>query len=448
MPPTKKTKKAAKPKKGKGKTKTKMSQVQKTHVHVRVGAGGGGGGGMSAPIVYATYAPPPPANPTQFIFDNGLPPAPVKAAPVSLSSGGVTVKPKYPVRPQSHQGMSPLDKFFFDAARHRPPTEASLSSYDDLPRRAASKKSEQGADAPQGDASMRDAPQGHASMRDAPLPRRVYEPQGELLRRSERDYVPQEAPGRAASMGAWPPPRAEPPRRAASERPATASMKSEPREESMKSEPREQSMRSEQVYYMPQVPAEPPGTHHQRDSPAERAMTVDSSRVSGHTRARTPPLDGGSVHSSSVKSELPSVKSEQWVRGGSLPGTSVGISRPPSVKTEPPSVKSEHPSIKSEPHSIKSGSKSDGMVGMVMLAPLRGRASLKSEPSSEASSKRPGYYSGHTHISASSRVLSSENNEAGPSSRRDKVLERVGRTFEVKEKRPGYVAETKARRRS
>jgi hypothetical protein len=36
MPPTKKTKKAAKPKKGKEKTKTKMPQVQQTQVHVRV----------------------------------------------------------------------------------------------------------------------------------------------------------------------------------------------------------------------------------------------------------------------------------------------------------------------------------------------------------------------------------------------------------------------------
>ena len=228
----------------------------------------------------------------------------------------------------------------------------------------------------------------------------------------------------------------------------------------MKSEPQEESIKAKEVYYMPQVPAEPPGTHHQRDSPSARAMLVDSSRVSGHTRPRTPPRDGGSVHSSSVKSELPSVKSEQWVRGGTLPGTSLGSGRSPSVK-------SEHPTVKSEPRSVKSEPKSDGMVGSYYgsrRGQLSGEVSIKSEPKSnsygslggsESSSKRTGYSSGHTHSSASSRSLSSEHksahgynyNEAGPNSRRDKDLERVGRTFEVKEKRPGYVAETKARRR-
>jgi hypothetical protein len=105
MPP-KKTKKATKPKNAKGKTKSKISQVQKTHVNVRVETGGGGG--VSAPIVYATYAPPPPTQPTQFIFDNGLPPTPVKQDPRKHSSTGVSHTPKYPVRPQSHSGMSPL----------------------------------------------------------------------------------------------------------------------------------------------------------------------------------------------------------------------------------------------------------------------------------------------------------------------------------------------------
>jgi len=226
---------------------------------------------------------------------------------------------------------------------------------------------------------------------------------------------------------------------------------------------------------MPQVPAEPPGTHHQRDSPAERAMSVDSSQVSGHTRARTPPRDGGSIHSSSVKSELPSVKSEQWVRGGTLPGTSMGNNIPPSVKSENPSVKNEHPSVKSEPQSgsygsrrgsvsIKSEPKSEGMVGSYYgskRGALSGGVSLKSEPlfgsygAPGSSSKRQGYSSGHTHNSASSRVLSAEKEEtigynyyeAEPSRRRDKDLERVGRTYEVKEKRRGYVADTRARRR-
>ena len=96
MPP-KKSKKAM-PKKIKAKgSSVRMSHVQKTRVNVRVGRRGGGV--MTAPIVYATYAPSPPAQQTQFIFDNGLPPAPVKAAPVPLISGGGTVKPEYPVRP-------------------------------------------------------------------------------------------------------------------------------------------------------------------------------------------------------------------------------------------------------------------------------------------------------------------------------------------------------------
>ena len=84
MPP-KKTKKATKPRKGKAKAKTttKISQVQKVNVRV------GGGGGMLAPNVYATYAPAPPTQPTQFVFNNGLPPAPVKREPAPHSVTGV-----------------------------------------------------------------------------------------------------------------------------------------------------------------------------------------------------------------------------------------------------------------------------------------------------------------------------------------------------------------------
>jgi hypothetical protein len=148
MPP-KKTKKATKPKKGKGKT-TKMSQVQTTRVNVRVGMGGGGSGVMSAPIVYATYAPPPPTQPSQIVFDNGLPPTPDKQKPRNHSSTGVNHAPKYPVRPRPHQGMSPMDKFLFDS-------EASFSYNDSPPQRAASEP--QRAASP----SMKSEPQRAAS---------------------------------------------------------------------------------------------------------------------------------------------------------------------------------------------------------------------------------------------------------------------------------------------
>ena len=94
MPPRKKSKAKA-PKKGKGR-KT-ISQTQK--VSVRVGGGGGGGGSMPAAIVYATYASPPPTQPTQFVFDNGSPPAPVKQSPTLHILSGVTVSQKYPSRP-------------------------------------------------------------------------------------------------------------------------------------------------------------------------------------------------------------------------------------------------------------------------------------------------------------------------------------------------------------
>ena len=74
MPPKKnpkKPKKAAPKKKSKG--SSGMRQTVKVSVRVREGAGGG----RTAPIVYATYAPTPPAQPTQFLFDDGMPPAPV-----------------------------------------------------------------------------------------------------------------------------------------------------------------------------------------------------------------------------------------------------------------------------------------------------------------------------------------------------------------------------------
>jgi hypothetical protein len=126
MPPRKKSKA---PKSKKAKAKKTISQVQK--VSVRVGGGGGGGGSMPAPIVYATYAPPPPTQPTQFVFDNGSPPAPVKREPAPHSSSltGVSVSQKYPSRPQPHQHMSPLSQYLFDSAMAgAPPSLSSIYS--------------------------------------------------------------------------------------------------------------------------------------------------------------------------------------------------------------------------------------------------------------------------------------------------------------------------------
>ena len=88
MPKPKKQKSPKKPKKAPAKTQKKgkgMHQTVKVSVRVREGAGGGG----AAPIVYATYAPTPPAQPTQFTFDDGMPPAPVKRGPPHHRSSGV-----------------------------------------------------------------------------------------------------------------------------------------------------------------------------------------------------------------------------------------------------------------------------------------------------------------------------------------------------------------------
>jgi len=62
-----------------------MRQTVKVSVRVREGAGGGG----APPIVYATYASTPPAQPTQFLFDDGMPPAPVKRGLANHRSTGV-----------------------------------------------------------------------------------------------------------------------------------------------------------------------------------------------------------------------------------------------------------------------------------------------------------------------------------------------------------------------
>ena len=70
MPPPRKKATAKAPKKSKAR-KT-VSHVLKVSVRV----GGGGCGSMPAPILYETYAHPPPTQPTQFVFDNGMPPGP------------------------------------------------------------------------------------------------------------------------------------------------------------------------------------------------------------------------------------------------------------------------------------------------------------------------------------------------------------------------------------
>ncbi len=66
-----------------------MRQTVKVSVRVREGAGGGG----TAPIVYATYAPTPPAQPTQFLFVDGMPSAQVKRGhKLHMSTGVGTCK--------------------------------------------------------------------------------------------------------------------------------------------------------------------------------------------------------------------------------------------------------------------------------------------------------------------------------------------------------------------
>ncbi len=88
MPKPKKQKSPKKWKKApvkKGKRSSGMRQTVKVSVRVREGAEGGG----APPIVYATYAPTPPAQPTQFLFDAGMPPAPVKREPADHRSTGV-----------------------------------------------------------------------------------------------------------------------------------------------------------------------------------------------------------------------------------------------------------------------------------------------------------------------------------------------------------------------
>ena len=69
-------------------------------------------------------------------------------------------------------------------------------------------------------------------------------------------------------------------------------------------------------------------------------MLEDSNRVSIHSIGRTPSRDNGSVHSSSIKSQLISIKSERppSVKMEAsvilLPGSSVGDITTASVKSE------------------------------------------------------------------------------------------------------------------
>jgi hypothetical protein len=82
---------------------------------------------MPEPIVYVTYAPPPPTQPTQFVFDNGMPSGPVKHSPDPHSLTGVSVTHKYPSRPQSHHHTSPLSQDLFDSAQAgEPPSLSSI----------------------------------------------------------------------------------------------------------------------------------------------------------------------------------------------------------------------------------------------------------------------------------------------------------------------------------
>jgi hypothetical protein len=181
-----------------------------------------------------------------------------------------------------------------------------------------------------------------------------------------------------------------------------------------------------------------------------------------HSKAPTPPRYGGSIRSSSMKSETQSIKSE----------------RPPSVKSErPPSVKSEPRNISLPGSSVGSSSVgSRTSYGSIGSAPS-GRTSYggvssvgsNQTPRRQAStnaylelargrngSSKSGSMSNVTSFS-SSRTVSVDaenliNNSYRPTPvaerpRRDDVL-RAGRTVEVPEKkRPGYAAGSRARRR-
>ena len=308
-------------------------------------------------------------------------------------------------------------------------------------------------------------------------------------------------------------------------------MKSEPRSVSMKSEPVNWTAprsapppapRSMPEYYRDPVPAEPTGTHHQHDSPSARAMSEDSSRISMHSRARTAPRYGGSISSSSVKSEPPSVKSERPPSVNpmviSLPGSSVGTR---SIKSESEtqglvgsysgshrgslgsrtsygqaltSASGAKPARNSGSTSASGGSIGPALSGRTSYGQAPSARNSGSSVGSNQTPRRSGslstlQYAGGSSggssggsnggssggsssrrtsrsrssmsniISMSSRVLSEEDRDAlyysyhppsakgRPTSRDDIWPLRPGRTLEVPERRPGYVAETRARRR-
>ena len=123
--PSKRTKKATKPKKAKSKVETRMSQVQTTRVNVRVaggpggpgGAGGGGGSGrrggfLSVPMgLGITYTPPSPPMeygpqvPNTPYMASTFAPAPVKREPHGDFFTGVSHICSRPTRSQSHSDM-------------------------------------------------------------------------------------------------------------------------------------------------------------------------------------------------------------------------------------------------------------------------------------------------------------------------------------------------------
>ena len=135
MPP--KTKKKTK----KGKTKASKCKCSSHIRSTKVSVGGGGGGGGGAPIVYATYAPPPPSMPTSMPFETGQGFAPKKFErtpynnhSVNASQGNYSANAS-----QAHSIMSLLEKYFHDADAAKPQLEAGRS---DNPMSEASRYSE------------------------------------------------------------------------------------------------------------------------------------------------------------------------------------------------------------------------------------------------------------------------------------------------------------------
>jgi hypothetical protein len=163
-----------------------------------------------------------------------------------------------------------------------------------------------------------------------------------------------------------------------------------------------------------------------------------------------------------MKSEPPSVKSERppsvkiEPRDISLPGSSVGSSSMGSRTTYGGSISASSGSI----GPALSGRTSYGGVSSVGSNQTPRRqpstiAYLDLAGGKSAQTSQSGSMSNVTSLSSSRPVSVDADNVRSNSyrpfpvserPRRDDVL-RAGRTFEVPEKRPGYVAETRARRR-